>query len=216
MSNPDNIEYVVINRETMKFVTRTPNGEIACLVMNLEPVDATYVMLPLDLKSRFSKFGLLELMLLYKNTVGENHSSGIHDYATMVAASYGLAKEVPMEGRSVFDMNKELANLPKPAADIPPPPRPAPIIVRTDPNAAPYVPPPPVPKAPAAPKAPGVKPSKGSTGRVWEVADAVRAEMGGGPITKEMRAAIIARCETQGINAGTAATQYGKWKATQS
>lgn len=214
MSSPDNIPYVVINRETMKFVGRTSTMEAACMIANLEPVDASYVMIPLDLKSRMAKFGILELVLLYKNTTGGDRPNGIYDYAAMIKECYDLANQIPMDARSIFDLEKASAALPK--APVAPLPKLPPNIIRADPNAAPYIPPAPIVKGPTIPKAPGVAPSKGSTGKVWEIADLVRAEMGNAPISKEMRTAIIARCELQGINGGTAATQYGKWKATQS
>lgn len=66
--------------------------------------------------------------------------------------------------------------------------------------------------ATAEPKAPS-KP--GATKRVWEIADALyatAASTGKGTDLKEIRKSVVAACEAEGINPGTAATQFGKWK----
>ncbi len=207
-------DYVIIDRETMKFVGRASSLEAASIIANEQIVDSHFVMFTLELKSSFSKFGVLELILLYKNTTGQAPSNGIHEYGKLIHDCYHLAVALPVDQRSIFELEKIAAALPKPAPNMLMPKLP-PILVRMDPNAPAYSPAASEPKAPKAPS--GVKPSsKGSTGRVWEVADRVRAEMGGGPVTKEMRSKIIAACGEAGINEGTAATQYGKWKATQS
>lgn len=52
-----------------------------------------------------------------------------------------------------------------------------------------------------------VAPSKGSTAKVWTIADAAVAQSGAVD-----RGAIIAACVEQGINKATAATQYSKWR----
>lgn len=57
-------------------------------------------------------------------------------------------------------------------------------------------------------------PKSGATKRVWEIADAYFAKMGVADL-KLMRKAVIAAAEAEGINSGTAGTQFGKWKATK-
>lgn len=208
-------DYVIIDRETMKFVGRASTLEAASIIANEQIVDSHFVMFTLELKSAFSKFGVLELILLYKNTTGQAPSNGIHEYGQLIHDCYHLACALPVDQRSIFELQAIAATMPKPAPNMPMPKLP-PNIIRMDPNAASsYTPAPTVPKAPKAPST-GKPSAKGSTGRVWEVADKVRTEMGGGPVTKEMRTKIIAACAAVGINEGTAATQYGKWKATQS
>lgn len=82
----------------------------------------------------------------------------------------------------------------------------------------------PAPSAPKAPKASSEAkaPSKpGATKRVWEIADqgVMLMEESGNKLSganiKQFRAALIAKCEEEGINPGTAATQFGKWKSTK-
>lgn len=46
-----------------------------------------------------------------------------------------------------------------------------------------------------------------STGKVWEHADAISAEMK----APAPRAKVLEACEKDGINPATAATQYGRW-----
>lgn len=206
-------ETIIIDRENMVFLARTESEAHAHLLVDCEFTHTHTVVLPLEVRSKFGMFGVLELMLLYKNTKGEVKPDGIHNYGPLIVDCYNLALAVPINQRTLFDLQKASASLGAPVypAVIPK----VPVISRLDPSAvANYTPHVAIPKAPVD-RIPGTKPSKGATGRVWEVADKVRAEMGGCSVSKEMRTKIIAACEAIGINAGTAATQFGKWKATQ-
>ncbi len=217
MNETTNEKHVAINRETMTFIGATMTMEGATILANLAPVDASTVILPLDLKSRFSKFGRLELMLLYKNTTGQANADGaIHDFGALVSQCYDLALALPLDQRSLFDLQKEHNSaFPGPLPKLPPQLA-VPVIVRMNPGeVATYEPTPAAPKVPRAPSAPGAAPAKGSTGKVWTIADRVLIESGLVVGNKELRNKIIAACEAEGINAGTAATQYGKWKATK-
>lgn len=209
------VKHVAINRENMTFIGASMTSEGACLLANLAP-ECSSVIMPLDLKSRMSQFGVLELLLLIKNTTGEAFGPGIiHDYPKLLAKAYELALEVPLDQRSLFELQKLDAKLPP----VPEPKLPfphVPVIIRMGAaTAANYTPPVAGPKVPKAPTAPGVKPAKGSTGKVWDIADRVMAETGLVIGNKQLRTAIIEACKLEGINEGTAATQYGKWKATK-
>lgn len=213
-------KYVVIDREKMVFLGAAHGIKAADLIAELAPITATCVVMPLDRKSQFSTFGVLELMLLHKNTSGQPTPPGaIHDFAKLVHDCYNLALVLPVDSRSEKELESAVNNLP--VVEAPKTPKLPPILMRMKPEElANYVPgqndhKKSAPKAPRAPAAPGAAPTKGATGRVWEIAEAKWAELGGGPITKNMRAAIIDACEKAGINAGTAATQFGKWKATK-
>ena len=61
---------------------------------------------------------------------------------------------------------------------------------------------------PSAPRKPG------ATKMVWDIADA-RLAANPGMDLKTLRKLIVAECEAQGINGGTAATQFGKWKSSK-
>jgi hypothetical protein len=63
-------------------------------------------------------------------------------------------------------------------------------------------------RQPRAEGGPATRPQSGVTLRVWDIADAIVAEVG---TPKDLRAEIIAECTAQGINSATAATQYSRW-----
>ncbi len=53
-------------------------------------------------------------------------------------------------------------------------------------------------------------PGKGTTtGRVWEISDALTKKRSGKPA---LRKDVLASCEDEKINPATAATQYGRWR----
>lgn len=212
------MKHVVIDRERMVFVGATDTLEGASILANLAPSDSTMVVMSLGLKSGFSQFGRLELMLLIKNTTGEATAVGsIHEYGKLVSDAYALAQAIPIDQRSLFELQQAHAKLNPVITEPKLPFKPAPIIHRMGPGeAANYVPPVKEPRAPKAPTTPGSAPTKGSTGKVWEIADRVVSETGYVIGSKQLRTAIIAACVASGINEGTAATQYGKWKATKS
>ena len=61
---------------------------------------------------------------------------------------------------------------------------------------------------------PKAAPAKGATARVWAIADELLAKIGGGDI-KELKRRVVNAAEAEGLNGGTAATQFGKWKAAK-
>lgn len=71
----------------------------------------------------------------------------------------------------------------------------------------------PITAAPKPAKLPSAPRKPGATGRVWEIADNLVAKS----MTdlKEIRKTLMAQCESEGINLGTAGTQFGKWKASK-
>lgn len=65
-------------------------------------------------------------------------------------------------------------------------------------------------KEKAAPK-PVAAPTQGVTKRVWEIADAVK-NVNQSADMKAIRKKVMELCHEEGVNPGTAATQYGRWK----
>ncbi|MBD4209382.1 hypothetical protein GUH47_26075 [Xanthomonas citri pv. citri] len=64
-------------------------------------------------------------------------------------------------------------------------------------------------------KGEGSAPSpKGSTGRVWEIAEGCLLSTGSGDL-KVLRAEVIRACVAGGIHEATAATQWSKWKKSK-
>jgi len=68
---------------------------------------------------------------------------------------------------------------------------------------------------PAASGEPAERPRQGITKRIWEIADELLAVTGNVGNLKEFRKKVIDRAQAEGANAGTAATQFGKWKASK-
>lgn len=206
-------KFLVINRDKMSFMAVTDSFMKADKIAWNDHPDVATVVLPLEEAKYFSMFSRLETMMLFKNETGE--AGSLFEVGTMWQRLYELASNIPFDERSLSDLTKAGEGL----EVLPPPTTPTyhPQIYRASPDqqyAAKAVNP--AEAKPKAPRDPSAKPSpKGATGRVWEVAERVHSEMGGGIITKEMRSKIIAACEETGIHPATAATQYSKWKATK-
>lgn len=74
----------------------------------------------------------------------------------------------------------------------------------------------PKPAKKAASDGPGGPPVKGATAKVWVIADAYYAGLPANHVLNRTdRGAIIAKCEAEGINPATAATQFSKWKRSK-
>jgi hypothetical protein len=72
--------------------------------------------------------------------------------------------------------------------------------------------------APTKPKAEAKAepaPRQGITKKIWEIADDLLAVTGSVGNIKEFRKTVISRAAAIGANEGTAATQFGKWKASK-
>lgn len=62
--------------------------------------------------------------------------------------------------------------------------------------------------------APVARPAGGTTKKVWDIADVLRAE-NPSKDAKALRPLIIEQCKAEGINPSTAGTQYAKWNNSQ-
>lgn len=63
------------------------------------------------------------------------------------------------------------------------------------------------------PATPATRPAGGTTKKVWDIADDLKAR-NPSLSAKELRPKIIEACELENINSSTAGTQYSKWKNT--
>lgn len=113
-----------------------------------------------------------------------------------------------------------------PAPSIPSAPPTAPAADAPWLSAAPKIPsaptPPPAPSSPipSAPSIPSAPKAGSTTGKVWAIADEFYKAEGGTFASlnidfKALKAKVVAECEAQGINPGTAGTQFGAWKRAQ-
>lgn len=172
---------------------------------------------------------------LWKNMTGEERPKTWGELSDRIHA---FLLEMPYDVRSRFDLERRAGSEPL-AVDLreitpiqhvfhgsptPPPSRPAPIPSAPSAPKGEAMPSLPAFAIPAAPKAPGAIPSApkpgGTTARVWEIATAAYAKKADGGIVldidiKALRTEVINACTDEGINPGTAATQFGAWKKSK-
>lgn len=178
-----------INRENMTFVALGDYRAVWTKGMEVTTSEA-FVIGPADEQRTYSKFTELELKLLYRNTTGFQHEGTNYNALLQSCKALGLKLE-PIAGTPV--------------------PQPKPSSV---PYAHPSKKPSPRVKE-GAPQPPATRPKAGTaTGRVWEVADEVLATMGTSD-PKALRAEVLARCTTEGINPATVQVQFGKWRGSK-
>lgn len=129
----------------------------------------------------FAKLDKLPLQYLYWSVCQETPPE---DYAELVKRCLAKLKTLPVDDTPLPKLEAEVARL-YPDGTL------APAAQPKDPNAP-----------PSRPR------EAGATGRVWEIADGLFAQVGGLPDRK----AVLAACEAAGINGATASTQFSKWK----
>ncbi len=214
--------YVIVDRDNMKFGPASIDMITSSMIAWIDYPDVATVLLSLENKVGLSIFSRLEMLLLYKNMTGEN--GNIWDYNDVLNKVYVLACEIPIDERSIFELekvSKKLEVIDLDSVRIPA----SPIIHRHDQaflieakNLGNDIV---TDSSKSASNQPSKPSPKGATGRVWEIADACIIEGGYAlsdkPIInlKSFRSIIINKCVEAGINAATAATQYSKWKATK-
>lgn len=134
----------------------------------------------------FSKLEKLSLQYLYWNVCKE---APPEDYSTLLRNCLAKIEGMPEDATPLEELEKEVARLyPDDGVTAPATPR-----AQREPG-----------EAPAKPKA------GSTTGRVWEIAEAM---VKGDQLPD--RKAVIGACEGEGVNPATASTQYGKWKASK-
>ena len=129
----------------------------------------------------FAKLEKLPLQYLYWSVCQETPPE---DYAELVQKCLTKLQTLPVDDTPLASLEKEVARL-YPDGTL------APAVQPKDPNAP-----------PSRPR------EAGATGRVWEVADQMFAQVSGMPDRKM----VIAAGEAAGINSATASTQFSKWK----
>lgn len=158
----------------------------------------------------FGKLGMGDLQYLYWNTWGKapsNEKGEMLAYGDLLTTCLHAAQQVTPDGTSIELLEAEVAKLA-------PPPDGETDEIETGVESKPAK------KAtPRTPQKPGEAPAVTSTtGKVWVIADRVLATKPAVTSTtdwKPLRDAIIAACESEGINKATAATQYSKYKASK-
>lgn len=183
--------YVLLNITAAEFVAAAHSLNALCeYAADYLPHSETSVF-PVDSKRSLTAVSEAVLRAAATKLVGETIDG---DYKTLLAVTIEhLAKMAPMD-----TADKASAGLPTPA----------PVVESA-------------PKAPKAPKAEGevaARPSKGATARVWEICDSVinahtlpSGEINWSGLRGEAKQLAVA----EGLNEGTFATQFGKWKKSK-
>jgi hypothetical protein len=200
------IDVTTVERTTLLLIG---SGRQAALMGRLLKAQGANVIAP-PLEGRgFSKFSLSQLQYLYWNSTGK---PPVSDYGELVIACLTAFEEMPVSEVSVEELEAQVAKLAPTEAEGT-----GEFETATKPATSKQSPK--TQGRKAAPSKPGeAPPATSTTGRVWVIADRVLASCSDITATtdwKPIREAIIAACESEGINKATAATQYSKYKASK-
>jgi len=200
--------YLIVLPDEMRIGCKISDFQVGCLVAELDYEGIATDMFPNEARS-WTKYGRLDLMQLLVNH-GVSGGNPL-DYKGLIELCKELADSIPADQRSLKALEAKAGPRPL-AGDIR-----AIIPARFDQpvSEACKGAPPSIKHSP--PKLPGetrAAPTKGATGRVHQIADDLFAQDASQTHNiKEFRKRVIEACEAEGLNPGTAATQFGKWKA---
>lgn len=209
--------YLIVLPDTMKLVCKMVSYREACLIAELDFPDTATDVFDNSAKG-WAHYGRIDLKQLLTNH--EINEGSVLDYPGLIALAKELADSMPADRRSMAALEakagpKALKGDVRAIEKVPrcqPPSIPCKNIDfatdgGVDEGGA--------PKPPRLPSGPKAAPTKGATGRVWELADALLATNDFVSDPKGFRKLVIQACESEGLNAGTAATQFGKWKTSK-
>lgn len=194
------IDVTTVERTTLRMIGS--NRQVVLMGQLHKAQGANMIAPPLEGRG-FSKFSLSQLQYLYWNSTGK---TPVSDYGELVIACLTAFEAMPVSEIPIEELEAEVAKL-------------APEIDEFKDETTPSKQPVKAAGKKTTPSKPGEAPAATSTtGRVWVIADRVLASCSDITATtdwKPIRGAIIAACESEGINKATAATQYSKYKASK-
>ncbi len=203
--------YIIVLQDELKIGKIAETVEAGCLIAALDFPDVATHCFYGD-KKGWAHYSRLDLQLIIRNH-GQTPGN-LFDYSALLAQVVEIANSLPVDKRKVWELERlaDKRRIPEDTRPIEKAPRymelSAPTkgleaLQRGEEGEAP-------PKAPSH-RSP---PQKGATGRVWEIADnLIDLYMDKTNIDlKELRRKVIAACEAEGLNPGTAGTQFAKWK----
>lgn len=172
-----------------KFITKAAIREIQLLarLYQHQSPDMLPFAPPVEGRS-FSRLAEDQLADLVRSLGG----TPVVEYSALLEQAYAMVRAAPVNPASVEALQARIKELAIPEPEAPPAQEKAPAKAKTE-------------------RKEGDAPRGGTTRRVWELADALRASLGRMPTSKE----VVAACEKEEIKAGTASVQYGKWKKVQ-
>lgn len=213
--------YCIVLPDSMTLACVTSTIDQACLVAALDYPDVSTHVFHHE-KKAWARYTRLDLVAFLSNHSVEG--ANVLDYPAMLAQVDNLVQNFKLDQRPLWELERKAdkKGLPEDTREIVPRLERGELSKPTKMPSVPAIPPlpPGVPALPAGiPKLPATAshrapPTKGATGKVWEIADRCYAERSAGPVMdmKALRSEVVALCEAEGLNPGTAATQFAKWK----
>lgn len=211
--------YIVINKDALEMVAAADTMRWASLIAWVHWPDNEIIIVDTNEKKSWSIMTQTEMATLYTNMSGEE-APGDYSQCLDDLCSYGATWEnYPESADKLEAIAAKMPERPNVGSKKHPPihsgyadrhdgEKAAPARQISSEEAKPKRAPKESGEAPSAPR------KAGSTKDVWDIAEGVLTEKGAENM-KALRTAIVAECVAKGINPGTAATQYGKWKASK-
>lgn len=200
--------YLVMDNDMMRMVALAPTVLQATYIGEIYCRNTDFSVDSINERRWLSRYTEMELRILYYGITGKGLPSSA-PYADVLRLVYDEMmehlpelNETPVE-TLIEILGRDLSVNPNPV--IPEPDHEARRAASTPKTTAS------APKRTGGGGSTGGKPKGGTTARVWEIADAILADVGSDDL-KLLRSNIIAKCEDEGINSSTAGTQYSKWK----
>lgn len=184
---------IIVDRDALRMLDRVETTFDATILEATKYREITTIRCDTESRATWAKLDRMEALMLYRNMTGLVRN--MMDYPIVLDDLAVLARALP---ETIIEPSPLPPGEEEYVIPVSTPPQLAPLTPRSHPK----------PDSKPNPKPPS---SKGSTGRVWEIADDV---YGGFPDTpvKELRALVIQTCTEAGIHPATAATQWSKWK----
>lgn len=203
------MEYMLLDITAgAKFITKAPlqHIQLHARLWAAQAPGKTYIAPPVEARS-FAKLSQDQLLhLIYDLGAAPNDAA---DYTGMCEQALGLVQAEASASNSLESLQREasrIQHVPPVATDVPK----RPVHGEAEPVAkTPREPKPKQerqPRAPADPNSIGRPKAGSATGRVWEMADSLKAKLERLPTRKELQDAL------PDVNASTVSVQYGKWK----
>ena len=231
--------YVSIDCDNMRFLHKHHDVTVVCNLVHIEAPHVVICVTPYDIPSFLEDFTDMELLMLYRNTTGHDHTS--HSGSALRAVLAELAERLPVTDVNAFEVERQAAFIPegneepmKYVRGATRPGKPAelfPLQAQRNPDEdvvaaaklrAPQRPAPvanssAAPAPAARPQRPAAPPRKGGVrGTIWEVADSMW-EKEGKPTAKAevlaLRKRMMEVLETDhGVKRTSSSNELGNWQ----
>lgn len=196
--------YMVVNRQTME-VLQLGALDTICTKQFLEDPEAVIDTSPVGFGGSYSCYSKEQLKMMATHLGLQTdlpYGETIQAIKAALTAKYAEVKPL-LKSLDYYEaqLKKRMQKEPELYAQFEPE-TPEPVVTRR--SSAPSTP---------RPSSPATRPAGGTTKKVWDIADDLKAR-NPSLSAKELRPKIIEACEQENINSSTAGTQYSKWKNT--